>query len=95
VALFEAEEIRARFPQVSTHRLSLGLWAQWLEADGARRVWLLGVKPASLRAGSRLSVPVAAAVSLLARWIEELLGTEFQRGRSGVAVERIGGACAC
>ncbi|HRZ55253.1 MAG: Hydrogenase 2 maturation protease [Verrucomicrobia bacterium ADurb.Bin006] len=63
----EGDEIRARFPQVSTHRMSLGAWARWLEADGSKRVWLLGVQPESLRAGRGLSAPVAAAVSALAQ----------------------------
>jgi hydrogenase maturation protease len=71
VVWLEAEQIRARFPQVSTHRLSLGVWAQWLEASGVRQVGLLGVQPGSLRMGDGLSAPVAATVKLLTQWIEE------------------------
>jgi len=71
VVWLESEEIRARFPQVSTHGLSLGVWAQWLEAGGARRVALLGVQPGASRAGGGLSAPVAATVRLLARWVQE------------------------
>lgn len=66
VVWLEGKEIQARFPQVSTHRMSLGAWARWLEADGSKRVWLLGVQPESLRAGRGLSAPVTAAVSALA-----------------------------
>ncbi|HOY57370.1 MAG TPA: hydrogenase maturation protease [Verrucomicrobiota bacterium] len=67
VVWLEGCEIRARFPQVSTHRMSLGASARWIEADGSKRVWLLGVQPESLRAGRGLSAPVAAAVSALAQ----------------------------
>lgn len=65
VVWLDAGEIRARYPQVSTHGLSLGAWAQWLELGGDRKVSLLGIQPNLLCAGPRLSAPVAATVSLL------------------------------
>ncbi len=72
VVWLEAEEICARYPQVSTHGLSLGAWARWIEAGGVRRVGLLGIQPESFRSGEGLSAPVAAAVLLLTRWIGEI-----------------------
>ena len=82
VVWLEGDEIRARFPQVSTHRMSLGAWARWLEADGSKRVWLLGVQPESLRASRRLSAPVAAAVSALAQVLLDAASPR-QSGSSG------------
>ena len=37
----------ARFPQISTHRLSLGTAGQCVEAGGKTRAWLLG-RPAGI-----------------------------------------------
>ena len=43
----------ARFPQVSTHKISLGLLARLDRGAVARRkAWLLGVQPESLRPGT-------------------------------------------
>ena len=61
--------------------MSLGAWARWLEADGSKRVWLLGVQPESLRAGRGLSAPVAAAVSALA----QILVDAGSPGQSGLS----------
>ena len=54
VVLLDAREIAARFPQVSTHKLSLGTLARLIEADGgATRSCLLGVQPQSVGPGRR------------------------------------------
>jgi hydrogenase maturation protease len=58
VVLMDARDIRSRFPQVSTHKLSLGTLAAYVECRAETKVWLLGVKPASLRPGAGLSEPV-------------------------------------
>jgi len=58
--ILEAAELKARFPQVSTHRISLGTLAEVIERGARTRVLLLGVKPASLRAGRGLSRAVEA-----------------------------------
>ena len=71
VTLLDAGAMNARFPQISTHRLSLGALARVLEQNGRTRAWLLGVQPASLHAGAPLSGPVSATVRLLT---ELLLG---------------------
>ena len=65
VVFLNTSEMVGRFPQVSTHRLSLGLLAQWVEARGGARAWLLGVQPDSLEPGGELSPPVQSALAML------------------------------
>jgi hydrogenase maturation protease len=48
VIFLDSAEITPRFPQISTHKISLGLLAQWIEAQGLTKAWLLGVQPESL-----------------------------------------------
>lgn len=67
-----ADEIAARFPQISTHRISLGLLARWIEERGATRAWLLGVQPASLRPGTSITPAVQTTVDLLVELIADL-----------------------
>ncbi|MFI5110768.1 MAG: hydrogenase maturation protease [Terriglobales bacterium] len=53
-----ADEIAGRFPQISTHKISLGALAKWAEANGTTQAWLLGVQPASLKpAETELAAP--------------------------------------
>lgn len=71
VVWLSADEIAARLPQLSTHRLSLGLVARLLEANGTTRAWLLGVQVGSCRPSPALSPPVAASTSaLVSLWLE-------------------------
>ena len=63
--LLNSDEMAARFPQISTHKLSLGLLARQVEANGRTKAWLLGVQPESLRPGERLSPTVRATLKLL------------------------------
>lgn len=65
VVLLDREAMNARFPQVSTHRLSLGLLARWIEQEGRTSAYLLGVQPGSLQPGTGLSARVAAALDAL------------------------------
>ena len=77
VVLMDATEIQSRFPQVSTHKISLGMTARVIQSESQARVWLLGVQPASLRTGSEMSEPVKQTLKLLAGLMNEiLLGTE-------------------
>jgi hydrogenase maturation protease len=76
--LLDSAAMAARFPQVSTHKLSLGLLAQQLEASGRTRVWLLGVQPASLRAGHELSPAVETSLGTLARLLSEAIAAGRQ-----------------
>jgi hydrogenase maturation protease len=71
--LLDAGGISARFPQFSTHKISLGVLADFMESGGHTRAWLLGVQPASLQASSGLSPAVATALTILAELISEVL----------------------
>ena len=88
VVLLNSTEMRARFPQVSTHRLSVGLLARILEAGGNTKAWLLGVQPASLKAEEELSPAVRASLDLLA----EILSGVF---RSRLAAQGAPKVCQC
>jgi len=73
VAFLSSNEMATRFPQVSTHKLSLGLLAKLVEAGGSTRVWLLAAQPASLQPGAALSPAVAKTVQALTLLFSELL----------------------
>ncbi len=73
VVLLNSDEMAARFPQVSTHKLSLGLLAKQVEADGRTKAWLLGVQPASLKPGVGLTPTVEATLQLLVELVQDLL----------------------
>ena len=65
VALLNSDEMAARFPQISTHKISVGLLAKQLESNGRTKAWLLGVQPESLKLGGRLTPTVQATLELL------------------------------
>jgi hydrogenase maturation protease len=67
----DARTIAERFPQVSTHRISLGLLARWIESSGKTRAWLLGVQPQSLRPAGRLTPAVETTFEILREWLVE------------------------
>lgn len=69
IVLLDSAEMAARFPQVSTHKLSLGLLARMIEASGGTRCWLLGVQPSALKPEARLSPGVQASLKLLAEMV--------------------------
>jgi len=72
VALLDSAEMRARYPQISTHRIALGTLAELIEAGNRTRVWLLGVQPASLRRGAGLSSKASKTVELLSELLREV-----------------------
>lgn len=72
VVLLNSGEMAARFPQISTHKLSLGLLARQVEANGKTRVWLLGVQPESLRPGEELTPAVRATLELLLELVRHI-----------------------
>jgi len=49
VVFLDSAAMAARFPQISTHKIALELLAQWIEANGKTKAWLLGVQPESLQ----------------------------------------------
>jgi hydrogenase maturation protease len=64
VVFLNAAEIATAFPQISTHKISLGVLAQALE-QGGTRVWLLGVQPESLQPGQELSATMEASMEII------------------------------
>jgi hydrogenase 3 maturation protease len=71
VVFLDAGAIAARFPQVSTHKISLGLLAQWAEANGMK-AWLLGVEPESLKPSPE-GQPLTAAIRVTLEALSALL----------------------
>ena len=72
VVLLNSDEITARYPQISTHKISLGLLAKWAEANGTTKAWLLGVQPESLKPGGELTPAVRATLELLRELVREI-----------------------
>ncbi len=69
--LLDSEQMSCRYPQISTHKLSLGLLAKWAESNGTTRVWLLGVQPESLRTGERLSSAMQTTLEALLELLKD------------------------
>ena len=67
----EGDALVSRCPQASTHRLSLGLLAQWVESGGRTHAWLLGVQPQSLKPAAELSPAVRTTLDILRGWLHE------------------------
>jgi len=65
VVLLNAKEMSARYPQVSTHKISVGVLARWVESSSRTNVWLLGVQPESMKSGQHLTPTVNATLELL------------------------------
>jgi hydrogenase maturation protease len=65
VLFLNTEEMTSRFPQISTHKISLGLLAQWVEGNGATKAWLLGVQPGSLQPAGSLMPALQTTLGLL------------------------------
>jgi hydrogenase 3 maturation protease len=72
VVWLDSAAMISRYPQISTHKISLGLLARWAEANGVTRAWLLGMQPESLRAGAPLSAPLEITVAALKELWQEL-----------------------
>ena len=86
VVFLNSREIAARFPQTSTHHISLGLLAKWVEANGRTNVWLLGAQAESLQSAGSLTPQVETTLEALS----ELLG-----GLRSVAYSRLVDATVC
>jgi len=65
VVFLDSSEMTSRFPQVSTHRLSLGLLATLSESNGVTKAWLLGVQPESLEHRRQLSPGMRVTMATL------------------------------
>jgi hydrogenase maturation protease len=77
VVFLNSQQMAARFPQISTHRLSLGMLARCVEAGGTTRAWLLGAQPASLKPAPALSPALQTTLAILAELIGNILSEEF------------------
>jgi len=71
VVFLDASAITARFPQISTHKISLAALSQWAEANGTK-AWLLGVEPESLMPGQRLTETVETTLEALSSLLQGL-----------------------
>jgi Ni,Fe-hydrogenase maturation factor len=80
--LLDSDHMTARFPQASTHKLSLGLLAKLAEANGTTKAWLLGVQPDSLRPGAGLTPAVRGTLELLLDLLAGCLRTACLGGRA-------------
>jgi hydrogenase maturation protease len=68
----DSGEMAARFPQVSTHKISLGLMAKLVEENGRTKAHLLGVQPESLKSSGELSIVARETVDLLCELIIDI-----------------------
>ncbi|MCK9418842.1 MAG: hydrogenase maturation protease [Nitrospirae bacterium] len=73
VLLLNVEELTARFPQISTHKMSLGLLAKLINGGKRTKVWLLGVQPDSLNSERGLTTTMQTTVELLSELVCEIL----------------------
>jgi hydrogenase maturation protease len=68
--ILDREQMRDRFPQVSTHKLSLASLAGLVAEAAARRIWLIGIQAGSIDLGAAgLEQPVGVVVRALAQGI--------------------------
>jgi len=75
VVLLDAQEMIARFPLVSTHKLSLGLLARLIETGGRTHAWLLGVQPRALKPDQELTSNVQETLEIVAELVSDILET--------------------
>jgi hydrogenase 3 maturation protease len=65
VLLLNANETEAQFPQISTHKMSIGLLARYIKTSEGTDVWLLGVQPGSIKRSQGLSLSVQRTMEML------------------------------
>jgi hydrogenase maturation protease len=76
VVFLNSQEMAARFPQISTHNISLGMLAKYIESGGMTRVWLLGAQPLSLKPAPALSPAIRTTLAILT----DLIGSVVSEG---------------
>jgi len=72
VVFLDAAQIEARYPQISTHKISLGVLAKYVESNGVTKAWLLGVQPESLKEGQALTPAVRKTLDVLVELLLDL-----------------------
>lgn len=65
VVFLDSAEIAARFPQVSTHKISVGVLARWVELGHSTKAWLLGVQAESLKPSPQLTPTLQVSLEAL------------------------------
>jgi hydrogenase 3 maturation protease len=65
VVFLDSGGMTASFPQISTHKISLGVLAKWVEAGGTTKAWLLGVQPKSIKPAQQLTSTVEMTLEVL------------------------------
>jgi hydrogenase maturation protease len=85
IAFLGSEEIKSRFPQVSTHKISLSAIAKYIEANGKTSVWLIGIQVKNIRMASGLSPEVKEAADVLTGSLTRQPGMIIER-LSGVGI---------
>jgi hydrogenase maturation protease len=88
MVFLNAAEIGTAFPQISTHKISLGVLAQVLEGAGTR-VWLLGVQPESLQPGQDLSSTMEASMEIVHGLLRDLRAQREGQGWSHSRAEKV------
>ena len=73
VVFMNSQQMAARFPQISTHKISLGTLASYVEFDGQTQAWLLGVQPASLKPATAISPVVQTTLNALTQLIGSIV----------------------
>lgn len=87
VAFLNAGDIQTAFPQISTHKISLGVLAKVLEEAGTR-VWLLAVQPESLAPGQQMSLTMQASLEIVHELLREVRITQEKRAATRSRVEK-------
>jgi hydrogenase maturation protease len=87
IAIFDAQEIKSRFPIVSTHKLSAGMLAQLITDGNSAKVWLIGIQPETLAmGGAGLSSIVEKTVTYAAHSIVKLMALPVVRPQEQVCI---------
>ncbi|MGE5203975.1 MAG: hydrogenase 3 maturation endopeptidase HyCI [Chlamydiota bacterium] len=88
VVFLNAAEIAATFPQISTHKISLGLLARVVEEAGTR-VWLLGAQPESLNPGQELSATMEASMEIIHLLLRDLRASQKAEAAFASRMEKV------
>jgi hydrogenase maturation protease len=73
VVFLNSREISVRFSLISTHKISLGMLAKFIESNGITRVWLLGAQPGSLKPAPALSPAIQTTLSILTELLDSVV----------------------
>ena len=83
-----ATEIENAYPQISTHKISLGVLAKVMEEAGTR-VWLLGVQPESLRPGQYLTATLQATLEAIHSLLKQVRLSQAPQHPSSATIQKV------